>query len=391
MISFTQANRPLISILGTDSCALSTRSVSPRRLLSSSATLNQARERVRPLPAVIKPTRPCLGKDNPYLPADSLIGVNSSAVSIGGTRKYPIRIPRAAVDPKLLKSAPVSRPPSQAMDTNLKLRETGEKQVKKIVEDWVRNELNVMGTIRERTIQKFIQLLLNPSTLAPLAIALKLRTDGEKRPRKASLHAPARIVPAATFADMELTQLFYYFIGSLHRSLPQNSLTIPISPLLKKYVIELIKSGLPHTTPTKLLIRASQLSGQSVIGIKKGHAKAELRVAQLSLWGERRSKKLKKLVPDQKCHRNALNVRKAELLKQRWRDEELKMIHWRNRLLEVTTAQKIDAKAQKLERQYHSQEIKKWREEIQKSKLNPPINSGFFSKLFNFWRKPNLV
>lgn len=182
-----------------------------------------------------------------------------------------------------------------------------------------------------------MQLLLNPSTLAPLAAAMKLCTDGEKRPIKASLHAPKRIVPAATHADIELTQLLYYFIGSLHRSLPKTaSATSSTSTLLKKYVINLLKSGLPHTTPAKLLIRASELSGQAVIGIKKGHARAELRVAQLCIWGERRSKKLKKLIPDQKCHRKALNIRKAELLKQRWKDEEVKMVQWRRRMVSLT-------------------------------------------------------
>lgn len=34
----------------------------------------------------------------------------------------------------------------------LYVRETGETQVLNIVEDWVRNELNAMGTIREKTI-----------------------------------------------------------------------------------------------------------------------------------------------------------------------------------------------------------------------------------------------
>lgn len=182
-------------------------------------------------------------------------------------------------------------------------------------------------------LQKFIQLLLNPSTLAPLAVGLKLRTDGEKRPTKASLHAPARIVPAVTHADIELTQLFYYYIGSLYHSLPKTSSPGSPPPLLKTHLLDLLQSGLPHTSPAKLLIRASELSGQSVVGLKKGHARAELRVAHLSIWGERRSKKLKKLVPEQKCHRNVLHVRKAELLKQRWRDEELKMIHWRRRVV----------------------------------------------------------
>lgn len=178
-----------------------------------------------------------------------------------------------------------------------------------------------------------MHLLLNPSTLAPLATKLKLRTEGEPKLKEASLHAPNRIVPASTIIDIELSQLFYYFIGSLYLSLPKPSHQSISSPLLKQYLIDLLKHGLPHTSITKLLMRATELSGQSVIGIKKGHARAELRVASLSIWGERRSKKLKKLVPDQKKHRNALNIRKAELLKQRWKDEEVKMIYWRRRMV----------------------------------------------------------
>lgn len=92
------------------------RSITSRRLISSSASLCQARERIRSVASDSLLRRPCLRKDNPYLPATYLIGVHPDGVSLQDTSRYPIRIPRAAVDPKLLKSAPVPRPSHQAMD-----------------------------------------------------------------------------------------------------------------------------------------------------------------------------------------------------------------------------------------------------------------------------------
>ncbi|KAI8455926.1 hypothetical protein BY996DRAFT_6546811 [Phakopsora pachyrhizi] len=41
------------------------------------------------------------------------------------------------------------------------------------------------------------------------------------------------------------------------------------------YVIHLLKNGRSHTTAQKLLVRASQLSGQAAIEIREGHSRAE--------------------------------------------------------------------------------------------------------------------
>ncbi|EGG03581.1 uncharacterized protein MELLADRAFT_72533 [Melampsora larici-populina 98AG31] len=395
MFSIPQSTQRLTTNLLTNE-TIARSIINSKRFISSSISLHQARERIRPVQPDLPICRPCLGKENRYLPVSSLIGVNPSSVSIEEVHRYPIRIPRAAVDPKLLKSTALVKTTHQDTlnpEEVLKIREMGELKVKEIVEDWVRNELNVMGTIREKTIEKFMLLLLNPSTLAPLAMKLKLRTDGETKSKQASLHAPIRIVPAASLADIELSQLFYYFIGSLHLSLPNPSSNSISSPLLKNYLIGLLKTGLPHTSLSKLLIRSTELSGQSVIGIKKGHARAELRVASLSIWGERRCKKLKKLVPDQKNHRNALNLRKAELLKQRWKDEEEKMIHWRRRMLEVTAAHKADTEAERLSREDHAKEVTKWKLEKKKNKVVAieSTQSGFLSRFMDFWRKSKLT
>ncbi|KAH9816099.1 hypothetical protein DFH28DRAFT_1025811 [Melampsora americana] len=397
MFSIPQTTHRLTSNLLTHetNLRLPTSILNSKRFISSSSNLHQARERIRQVQPDLSICRPCLRKDNPYLPVSSLIGVNPKSVSIEDIPRYPIRIPRAAIDPKLLKSGiKTAHEDHLNSEEVLKIRETGERKVKEIIEDWVRNELNVMGTIREKTIEKFMLLLLNPSTLAPLAMKLKLRTDGEKTSKQASLHAPIRIVPASTIVDIELTQLFYYFIGSLHLSLPKPSNQSITSPLLKNYLIDLLKTGLPHTSLSELLIRSTQLSGQSNLGIKKGHARAELRVASLSIWGRRRTRKLKKLIPDQKKHRNPLNLRKAEVLKQRWKDEEEKMIHWRRRMLEVTAAQLSDTEAERLSREDHAKEIVKWKLEKKKRKVGgvDSSKSGFFSKFLElFWKTPKLV
>ena len=180
-----------------------------------------------------------------------------------------------------------------------------------------------------------MQLLLHPSTLAPLAEKLKLRTAGRRVPAKASHHAPQRIVPASTVADEELSELLYYLIGSMDRTLPRTAgddMATP-SPRLKRYVVELFMHGLSHTSARELLIRAGQLSGQALIGNKAGHARAEIRVAQLHIWGSRRDRKIRKLVPDQIAHRTPLRLRKAAILKQRWIHEERAMVQWRNRLV----------------------------------------------------------
>lgn len=165
---------------------------------------------------------------------------------------------------------------------------------------------------------------------------MQLRTAGRRVSVNASRHAPQRIVPASTVADEELTQLLYYLLGSIDRSLrTSGGDSGAISSRLSRYVKELLLHGLPHTSARQLLIRAGQLSGQALIGNKHGHARAEIRVAQLHIWGQRRDRKIRKLVPDQKAHRTPLRLRKAEILKQRWIQEEIKMVQWRNRLVSL--------------------------------------------------------
>lgn len=321
-------------------------------------------------------------------------------------------IPNSAVDPRLIRklrdlrnnnnSSPHQDRQTLDPEIALQVRQDGQKVLHSIVEDWIRNELNVMGTIREETIQVYMKLLLHPSTLALIAEKLKLRTAGRKLLVKASHHPPKRVVPASTQADEELSQLFSYFIGSIYRSLPGSNSTSIIGDLitqepnrvvplrLKKYVITLVKHGLtPHTSARDLLIRASQLSGQDSIGNKKGHARAEIRVSQLEIWGERRSKKIRKLVPDQKIHRTKLRMRKAAILKQRWKEEELKMIQWRNRLLQVSAVQQNESIAEQMRKSEHADQIKQWRSEKDqeaKNKLSTSsTTSNRFSKLFDFW------
>ncbi|KAI8443641.1 hypothetical protein BY996DRAFT_8218000 [Phakopsora pachyrhizi] len=163
-----------------------------------------------------------------------------------------------------------------------------------------------------------------------------------------------------------LCQLLQYFIGSIYLSLPGGSTTqSSFYQKFESYVIHLLKNGLSHTTAQKLLVRASQLSGQAVIGIRKGHSRAELRVAQLSIWGQRRSKKLESLMveggDESKSHIRRLRIRKVELLKQRWRDEEIKMVRWRNRLIKVSAVREAEELAERLFREEHAQRVEEWK------------------------------
>ncbi|MBW0468744.1 hypothetical protein O181_008459 [Austropuccinia psidii MF-1] len=359
-----------------------------RRHFSASKTTHQARQRLRPVSKDPIPRRPCLDADNQFFPMSALIGTQwRPPVEVEESWRFPIAVPQAVVDSDLIRKIKGSKPEAaenQLMEPTsvLKVRQDGQNQLEVIAEDWVRNELNVMGTIREETIQIFMKLLLHPSTLAPISERLKLRTAGRRVPARASLHPPARLVPPSTHADLELTQLLYYFIGAIYHSLPSDG-----SPpeQLKSYVINFIKNGLPHTSPRELLIRASRLSGQATIGIKKGYARAEIRVAQLSIWGEKRSKKLKKLVPDQKCHRTPLRMRKAALLKQRWVDEEKKMIHWRRRLLMVTAVQEAEKLNEKLRKEENLNLIKSQKESNQMPKMSSE-KPNLFDRLLKFWK-----
>jgi hypothetical protein len=274
-------------------------------------------------------------------------------------------------------------------------------------------------------IQIFMKLLLHPSTLAPLAEKMQLRTAGRRATIKASLHAPKRVVPASSVADEELTQLLHYLIGSIHRSLSKTEGASSPNSRLKRYIIELLTTGLTHTSARQLLLRAAQLSGQSMIGNRTGHAKAEVRVAQLQIWGARRDKKIRKLVPDQVPHRTPQRLRKAQLLKQRWVREEALMVQWRNRLvrlfsslflwtcsflcitgrgggligkcefqLKVSAIQENEATSEKLRRAEHAEKVKQWNQDrhhhqlqLQQQQQEQKTSSSrtVFSKLFNFW------
>ncbi|KAI9604620.1 hypothetical protein KEM48_002374 [Puccinia striiformis f. sp. tritici PST-130] len=291
------------------------------------------------------------------IPTDRCTRGETAIIQPEDSPDFPVLIPTAAIDPTLTRKI--------KMLTNSVLRKLstqvtldGQNQVEMIVDDWIRNELNVMGTIREET----ILLILNPSTLAPLAQAMKLKTAGRRKELTASHDLPKRVVPASTASDEELTELLYYLIGSIHRSLPPiitskediNSVDIR----LKKYVKEStckIEEELcedPKKTAAELLIRASQLSGQAMKGHKHGHARAELRV----------------------IHQTLPKLRKAKILKQRWIDEELKMVRWRNRLLNVEAVLQNEEECRKLHKLEHKQTLN------YKDK-----DKSFFSKFFNFW------
>ncbi|KAH9463327.1 hypothetical protein MJO29_008417 [Puccinia striiformis f. sp. tritici] len=389
------------------------------RSFSTGPTLQQARPKLRAIPKNYPgPRRPAFEPSNPFLPIDALEG-KPAIIQPEDSPDFPVLIPTAAIDPTLtrkIKSANELSP-----EEIIKLRQVtldGQNQVEMIVDDWIRNELNVMGTIREETILIFKKLILNPSTLAPLAQAMKLKTAGRRKELTASHDLPKRVVPASTASDEELTELLYYLIGSIHRSLPPiitskediNS----VDSRLKKYVKELIIDGISSAyvadlparlkknyakiqkkTAAELLIRASQLSGQAMKGHKHGHARAELRVAQLGIWGERRAKKLKKLVPDQVIHQTLPKLRKAKILKQRWIDEELKMVRWRNRLLNVEAVLQNEEECRKLHKLEHKQNVKLWNQERRLASSSSSSSSSsdkdkdkdksFFSKFFNFW------
>ncbi|POW19328.1 hypothetical protein PSHT_04757 [Puccinia striiformis] len=344
------------------------------RSFSTGPTLQQARPKLRAIPKNYPgPRRPAFEPSNPFLPIDALEG-KPAIIQPEDSPDFPVLIPTAAIDPTLtrkIKSANELSP-----EEIIKLRQVtldGQNQVEMIVDDWIRNELNVMGTIREETILIFKKLILNPSTLAPLAQAMKLKTAGRRKELTASHDLPKRVVPASTASDEELTELLYYLIGSIHRSLPPiitskediNSVDIR----LKKYVKELIIDGISSAyvadlparlkknyakiqkkTAAELLIRASQLSGQAMKGHKHGHARAELRGS-----GANEEKKLKKLVPDQVIHQTLPKLRKAKILKQRWIDEELKMVRWRNRLLNVEAVLQNEEECRKLHKLEHKQ------------------------------------
>ncbi|PLW14408.1 hypothetical protein PCANC_05691 [Puccinia coronata f. sp. avenae] len=360
-----------------------------RRGFSSSSTAHQARPKLKKSRRAEAIQRPAFPPDNPFLPSSALVGTQwRPPIQPEEAPRFPLLVPLAAVDANLTKK--ISKPDSFAQD-QLAVRQLtlhGQAQLHKIVEDWTRNELNVMGTVREETIQIFMKLLLHPSTLAPLAEKLKLRTAGRRVPAKASHHAPQRIVPASTVADEELSELLYYLIGSMDRTLPRRTARDDApSPRLKRYVVELFMNGLSHTSARELLIRAGQLSGQALIGNKAGHARAEIRVAQLHIWGARRDRKIRKLVPDQIAHRTPLRLRKAAILKQRWIHEERAMVQWRNRLLRVSATQENEATAEKLRRLEHAQKVKQWNQERELRQPSSATTSSptLLSKLFNFW------
>ncbi|WAR57041.1 hypothetical protein PtB15_8B85 [Puccinia triticina] len=114
----------------------------------------------------------------------------------------------------------------------------------------------------------------------------------------------------------------------------------------------------------------------------------EIRVAQLDIWGARRDTKIRKLVPDQLPHRTPQRLRKAALLKQRWRDEERKMVQWRARLLKVTAIQENEAAAEQLRKQEHALNVKQWRADRKKlasSSTAPDSPPSLLARLFNFW------
>ncbi|KAA1065659.1 hypothetical protein PGT21_006597 [Puccinia graminis f. sp. tritici] len=369
------------------------RTLTTRTFTTSTAT-HQARQKLKPTTTIHPPPRrPAFEHNNPYLPTTNLVGAGTQPIKPEEATAFPILIPHPALDPVLTKKLANdtnSLSPEESLIVK-QVRIDGQNQLNKVVEEWVRNELNVMGTIREETIQIFMKLLLHPSTLAPLAEKMQLRTAGRRATIKASLHAPKRVVPASSVADEELTQLLHYLIGSIHRSLSQSEGASNVR--LKRYIIELLTTGLTHTSARQLLLRATQLSGQSIIGNKTGHARAELRVAQLHIWGARRDKKIRKLVPDQVPHRTPQRLRKAQLLKQRWLREEALMVHWRNRLLKVSAIQENEAISEKLRRAEHAEKVKQWNQgrrqlqlqQQQQAQTNSTSNHSIFSKLFNFW------
>lgn len=358
-----------------------------RRGFSSSCSAHQARPTLKKCARAEAIQRPAFPPDSPFLPSSALVGTQwRPPIQPDEAPRFPLLVPLAAVDASLTKKIPK---PDSFAEEQVAVRQLtlhGQAQLHKIVEHWTRNELNVMGTVREETIQIFMKLLLHPSTLAPLAEKLKLRTAGRRVPAKASHHAPQRIVPASTVADEELSELLYYMIGSMDRTLPRTAGDDAPSPRLKRYVVGLLMHGLSHTSARELLVRAGQLSGQALIGNKDGHARAEIRVAQLHIWGARRDRKIRKLVPDQIAHRTPLRLRKAAILKQRWIHEERAMVQWRNRLLRVSATQENEATAEKLRRLEHAQKVKQWNQERERQPSSASTRSpSLLSKLFNFW------